>query len=91
MTLHSVPENGDVVIGITGSDATLSYVISAVPGPDQFGFVTRAEAERLARSCARRVGVDVWFAESRDVFTLLARYRRSARKRRGHAAAAAQP
>jgi hypothetical protein len=85
--LPSVPENGDVVIGITGSDATLSYVISAVPGPDQFGFVSRADAERPAKACAKRVGVDLWLAENPDVFTLLARFRGSARKGRGHAAA----
>jgi len=70
-----IPETGDVVIHDSGSDTTPSFAIRAVPGPDQFGCATRGEAERMARSCAKRSGVNLWFSESPSVFTLLARFR----------------
>ena len=44
----NIPETGDVVIHSSGSHATPSFAIRAVPGPDQFGCATRAEAERMA-------------------------------------------
>jgi len=74
----NIPETGDVVIHSSGSLVTPSYAIRAVPGPDQFGCATRGEAERVARSCARRCGVNLWFSEGPS-FTLLARFRRAAR------------
>ena len=61
-----IPETGDVVIHSSGPDATPSYAICAVPGPDQFGCATRKEAERMARSCAKRSGVNLWFSEQSE-------------------------
>ena len=75
----NIPETGDVVIHSSGSHETQSFAIRAVPGPDQFGCATRGEAERVARSCARRCGVDLWFSEGPS-FTLLARFRGTARQ-----------
>jgi hypothetical protein len=75
----SIPESGDVVIHSSASNAAPPYAIYAVPGPDQFGCATRGEAERMARSCARRSGVNLWFLEGRSGFTLLARFRGAAR------------
>jgi len=77
----NIPETGDVVIHSSGSQETPSFAIRAVPGPDQFGCATRREAERVARTCARRCGVDLWFSENPSGFTLLARFRRTARQR----------
>jgi hypothetical protein len=79
----NIPETGDVVIHSSESNATSSYAIYAVPGPDQFGCVTRAEAERTARSCAKRCGVNLWFSEDPSGFTLLARFRGAARGQPG--------
>ena len=76
----NIPETGDVVIHNSGSDETPSYAIRAVPGPDQFGCATRGEAERMARTCAKRSGVDLWFSEGPSGFTLLARFRGTARQ-----------
>lgn len=76
----NIPETGDVVIHSGAPHATPSYAIYAVPGPDQFGCATRGEAERLARSCAKRFGVDLWFFESPSGFTLLAGFRGAARR-----------
>jgi hypothetical protein len=76
----NIPETGDVVIHRSESNATPSYAIYAVPGPDQFGCATRGEAERVARSCAERSGVNLWFSESPTGFTLLARFRGAARR-----------
>jgi hypothetical protein len=67
----NIPETGDVVIHSSGSHAPPSFAIRAVPGPDQFGCATRAEAERMARSCAKCSGVNLWFSESLTDFTLL--------------------
>jgi len=78
----NVPETGDVVIHSSESDATPSYVIYAVPGPDQFGCATRGEAERMARSYAKRAGLNLWLSEGPSGFTLLARYRGAARAQR---------
>jgi hypothetical protein len=75
----NIPETGDVVIHSSESDATPSYVIYAVPGPDQFGCATRGEAERMARSYAKRAGLNLWLSEGPSAFTLLARFRGSAR------------
>jgi hypothetical protein len=77
----SIPETGDVVIRSSGTNATPLYAICAVPGPDQFGCATRREAERTARSCAKRGRVNLWFSESPIGFTLLARFRRAVRQR----------
>jgi len=76
----NIPETGDVVIQTSGSHETQSFAIRAVPGPDQFGCATRAEAERMARTCAKRSGVDLWFSEGPSGFTLLARFRGTARQ-----------
>ena len=76
----NIPENGDVVIHNSGSHAAPSFAIRAVPGPDQFGCATRGEAERMARTCAKRSGVDLWFSEGPSGFTLLARFRGPARR-----------
>jgi hypothetical protein len=78
----NIPETGDVVIRSTGSNATPLYAICAVPGPDQFGCATRGEAERVARSCARQSGVNLWFSEGPSDFTLLARFRGAPRGQR---------
>jgi hypothetical protein len=78
----NVPENGDVVIHSNESPPTPSYAIYAVPGPDQFGCTSRGEAERIARSCARRFGVNLWFSEGPNGYTLLARFRDAARAKR---------
>jgi len=75
-----IPETGDVVIQSSGNDATPLYAICAVPGPTQSGCATRPEAERMARSCAKRSGVNLWFSESPGGFTLLARFRGVARQ-----------
>ena len=61
----NIPETGDVVIHSSGSHEAQSFAIRAVPGPDQFGCATRGEAERMARTCAKRSGVDLWFSEAR--------------------------
>src|SRR4029079_11320492 len=79
----NIPEPGDVVIHSGESDATPSYALYAVPGPDQFGCATREDAERMARSCAKRSGVNLWFSEVPGGFTLLARCRRAARGQPG--------
>ena len=76
----NIPETGDVVIQSSGSHETQSFAIRAVPGPDQFGCATRGEAERMARTCAKRSGVDLWFLEGPSGFTLLARFRGTARQ-----------
>jgi len=76
----NIPETGDVVIHNSGSHAAPSFAARAVPGPDQFGCATRAEAERMARSCAKRSGVNLWFFESLTDFTLLGRFRGAARQ-----------
>ena len=76
----NIPETGDVVIQSSGSHETQSFAIRAVPGPDQFGCATRGEAERMARTCAKRSGVDLWFSESLTDFTLLGRFRGAARQ-----------
>jgi hypothetical protein len=78
----NIPETRDVVIRKSGPDATPTYAICAVPGPDQFGCATRGEAERMARSCAKRSGVNLWFSESPIGFTLLASFRAHAREPR---------
>jgi len=78
----NIPETGDVVIHSSESDATPSYVIYAVPGPDQVGCATRGEAERMARSYAKRAGLNLWLSEGPSGFTLLARYRGAARGQR---------
>jgi len=77
---NNIPETGDVVIHSSASHETQSFAIRAVPGPDQFGCATREEAERMARTCAKRCGVDLWFSEGPSGFTLLARFRRTARQ-----------
>ena len=88
----NIPETGDVVIHSNGNEATPTYAICAVPGPDQFGCSTRAEAERTARSCAKRSGVNLWFSESPSGFTLLARFRGIARQQqRRRTASTADP
>jgi len=74
----NIPETGDVVIHSSGSGETQSFAIRAVPGPDQLGCATRGEADRMARTCAKRSGVDLWFSEGRSGFTLLARFRGAA-------------
>jgi hypothetical protein len=76
----SIPETGDVVIRSSGLDATQRYAICAVPGPDQFGCATRGEAERMARHCAQRSGVDLWFSEGPSDFSIVARFRGAARR-----------
>ena len=76
----NIPETGDVVIHSSESDATPSYVMYAVPGPDQFGCATRGEAERMARSYAKRAGINLWLSEGPSGFTLLARFRDAARR-----------
>ena len=76
----SIPETGDVVIHNSGSHETQSFAICAVPGPDQFACATREEAERMARTCAKRCGVDLWFSEGPSGFMLLARFRGTARQ-----------
>ena len=73
----NIPETGDVVIHNSGSPATPSFAIRAVPGPDQFGCATRAEAERMARSCAKRSGVNLWFSESLDRLHAIGSFPRS--------------
>ena len=78
----NIPETGDVVIHSRGSHETQSFAIRAVPGPDQFGCATRGEAERMARSCAKRSGVNLWLSEGPSGFTLLARFRGAARGQR---------
>ena len=75
MPLVDVPENGDVVIRLDGSGVAPAYLVRAVPGPDQFRCATRAEATRIARSYADHAGVNVWFAEGSNRFTLMARGR----------------
>src|SRR6188472_3600594 len=76
----NIPETGDVVIHSSGSHAAPSFAIRAVPGPHQFGCATRGEAERMARSCAERSAVNLWFSEGPSGFTLLARFRGAARR-----------
>ena len=78
----NIPETGDVVIHSSEAHATPSYAIYAVPGPDQFGCADRAEAEGMARSCAKRSGVNLWLSEGPSGFTLLARFRGAARGQR---------
>jgi hypothetical protein len=78
----NIPETGDVVIHSSGSHETQSFAIRAIPGPDQFGCATRGEAERMARTCAKRSGVNLWFSEGPSGFTLLARFRGPARQQR---------
>lgn len=78
----NIPETGDVVIHSSESHRAPSYAIYAVPGPDQFGCATRGEAERMARSCAKRSGVNLWFSDGPSAFTVLARFRGAARGQR---------
>src|SRR6476619_3156992 len=76
----NIPETGDVVIQSSGSHETQSFAIHAVPGQDQFGCATRGESERMARTCAERSGVYLWLSEGSSGFTLLARFRGTARQ-----------
>ncbi len=78
----NTPQTGDLVIHSSESHATPSYAIYAVPGPDQLGCATRAEAEGMGRSYAERAGRNLWLSEGASVFTLLARFRAAARGQR---------
>jgi len=78
----NIPETGDVVIHSRESDATPSSAIYAVPGPDQLGCAIRAEAEGVARSYAKRAGVNLWLSEGARGFTLLVRFREAMRGQR---------
>jgi hypothetical protein len=71
------PKNGDVVIRSHQLDTKTVFVLSSVPGPDQFRYATRAEAARMARAYAEYAGVDVWLTEFPNEFTLLCRLRES--------------
>jgi hypothetical protein len=76
----NTPETGDVVIRSQGVAATPRYVIRAFPGLDQFGYATREEAVRMARSFAERAGVNLWFSDGPHDFTILVRFRAAARQ-----------
>ncbi len=52
-------------------------VLSSFPGPDQFGYPTIAEADRMARAYAEHAGVNVWLAGFASEFTLLFSFRES--------------
>lgn len=72
MVFVDIPKIGDVVIRRGyGLDAKPLMALSSVPGPDQFGYATRGEANRMACAYAEHAGVDVWRAESPNEFTLL--------------------
>jgi len=73
MTAAGVPENGDVVIRRDGPNATPSYVISAIPGPDEVACATLAEAVSMARSYAEHARVNLWLARVGNEFTLRVR------------------
>jgi hypothetical protein len=71
MTAVGVPENGDIVIRRDGPpDATPSYAVSAIPGPDQIACATLAEAVSMARSYAEHARVNLWLARAPNEFTL---------------------
>lgn len=75
------PEHGDVVIHGAHDGTALAYLVRAVPGPDQLSCATRAEAKRLAGAYAAHARVNVWMAQTSNVFTLVARCRRLERGR----------
>jgi hypothetical protein len=75
MTAAGVPENGDVMIRRDGPNATSSYVISAIPGPDEVACATLAEAVSMARSYAEHARVNLWLARVGNEFTLRVRFR----------------
>ena len=75
MARVSAPQKGDVVIRSTGAAAKTSYTLSTVPGPDQFGCASRAEAAQWARAYAGYAAVDVWRADGPSGFSLIARFR----------------
>ena len=70
---------GDIAIRGDGPTPATLYVVSAVPGPGQFGCATRDAAERLALAYAAHAHVDVWFAEGRQGPFLVGRFRRAPR------------
>ena len=82
MTIVSTPTSGDVVIRAAEPGATPRYLLRASPGPDQFGYATRAEAERMGRAYAAHAGVILWFAERPQLFSLLADFRGPVRRTR---------
>ena len=79
MISASFLEDGDVLIHRGNPETEPAFVLLSVPGPDQFGCATGAEAERLARSYAAHAGVNVWSAASPNELTLIACFRRSTR------------
>ena len=73
MTTVGIPENGDLVIRRDGPNATPSYVISAIPGPDEVACATLAEAVSMGRSYAEHTRVNLWLARVGNEFTLRVR------------------
>jgi Fe-S cluster biogenesis protein NfuA len=72
-----VPESGDIVIRTVGWAATLSFNISAVPGPAQIACRSRGEAERIARSYAEHAAVDIWCTATAAGLSVVERFRES--------------
>ncbi|MEO8681521.1 MAG: hypothetical protein ABI665_20915 [Vicinamibacterales bacterium] len=69
---------GDVVIRLGGPNPEAEFVVSAFPGPGQLACATRVDAERLAMAYANHAGVDAWFDEGPNGFTLLGHFREPA-------------
>jgi hypothetical protein len=45
------------------SHSAVRYLVSQLPGVEQFGSSVKDEAIRLARSFAQRHAVDLWYSE----------------------------
>jgi hypothetical protein len=88
MTAVGGPENDDVVIRRDGPNATPSYAVSAIPGPDQVACASLAEAVRMARSYAQHARVNLWLARAPNEFTLRVCFRAAERPKARRRAAA---
>jgi hypothetical protein len=68
------PEPGDIVIGPAEGSPT-GHALRVAPRPFQIACATYDEALAHARAFAARERVDVWVAEDKGGFALVARYR----------------
>jgi len=71
------PDRADVLLGIKYHPPQVQFARF----PDRTSSVAQpVGAERMARTCAKRSGVDLWFSEGPSGFTLLARFRGTTRQ-----------
>jgi hypothetical protein len=69
------PLDGDVIVRLRQRNAAASYVMSVVPGVDQFAYASRAEAIKKALKYAKRACVTAWYVEREGRFERLGVFR----------------